>query len=918
LGGKPNPKRFSLLADIGDGNNFAPQDTAVSGHGVEALRHLPGSRPQCGVGAAGQASTDPDGRVTAEGLEHATGRGGQGSLSLAQGDVATLTRREFLMLSSLRVVIAAGGAGIAQPPELPQLIDGLQGWISTTKGRFLFGDGTTTPSHGKAVHAARNVQDQTVLFSQTTAGLRPTWDAATFDVPCIRSNGAQYLTRSTSLAAPGLVIVGCAVATGSTGFRCLAAARSTQTPGGDPAEEAWHLNKSNTGQMRAVVATDTEVDFADTPAILGEKLLVMMEVVGNRLQVWQVGSTGEQTVVGTRIVADGEQALLAKYYNNAITSVLEGAIFEFAQYAPAPSRAERRLLVQYFQGLIWPAVFPPLAAAVDAGQIQQGANESVDVVAPSSGASLVLASIDEQPAIGSISASGNNVVINIPSGAALGSYSGQYCLRSNVAGSRLVDFGRVDFSVVGGGAGAALPEDEPLPAVASATLNATTANFDSVYASAQPGNHIVLANGNYGAKILNRDFPITNRLVIRAANLHGAIFSGTVTDGDTQAGSGPATLIISGDGHILSGLNVDNGSTFVYNVIQIKNAAAVRVTRCRIRTGQVLSHLMRNTADILFDHNHFDNYSLRCVEWEDSTGLTTSPPPSNILRPIYARNWFTNGVGTGLLSCLATGNNHVPRQFYNGIIRFNYLGPTLQAGDWVHNKGSGTIFAFNRAEGGGNSTLTNRLGLNCKFYGNYAPDNSFILTDGYCDAFGNFSRTANGEGLRCRAGNSRRFDDTRTAITWNGGTPGQETSIFYYLRRSRIAGNSGAITVGFQIDQMCSHDPQPCGRNNDGSFGFIADSASDPRNGIHIYDNSHAPTFVGAACGGLTPYTQITNNWQQQAPVSWAAELPTWVTNVVDVTKRSLSPWSIAQALTRGDAANPNTGPFRDSPGGLP
>ena len=65
---------------------------------------------------------------------------------------------------------------------------------------------------------------------------------------------------------------------------------------------------------------------------------------------------------------------------------------------------------------------------------------------------------------------------------------------------------------------ATLPEDEPLPA-ATATLNATTANFDSVYASAAAGNHIVLANGSYGTKTLNRTFPAGNPLVIRAQNL---------------------------------------------------------------------------------------------------------------------------------------------------------------------------------------------------------------------------------------------------------------------------------------------------------------------------------------------------------------------------------------------------------------
>jgi hypothetical protein len=160
------------------------------------------------------------------------------------------------------------------------------------------------------------------------------------------------------------------------------------------------------------------------------------------------------------------------------------------------------------------------------------------VVAPGSGGSLVLASIDEQPGIGSISASGNNIVINVPSGAPVGSYSGQYCLRSDVPGSRLVDFGRIDFSVVASGAGAALPEDEPLPAVASATLNATTANFDSVNASAAAGDHIVLADGTYGGKALNRTFPAGNRLVIRAANLLGPTST---------------SLNITGSGHIISG-----------------------------------------------------------------------------------------------------------------------------------------------------------------------------------------------------------------------------------------------------------------------------------------------------------------------------------------------------------------------------
>ena len=390
------------------------------------------------------------------GCGHAQRR--QGSLFSPLGD-GTVTRRDFLMATNAALIgaIAAAGAGSAQPPDLPLLVDGLQGWISTTKGQFLFGDGTTAPGHGKAVREARNLQNQQPLFSQTTAGLRPTWDAATFNVPCIRSNGTQYLTRSTALAAPGLVIVGCAFNVGSTGFRALTGARSTQAPGGDPAEDAWVLNKTSNNQMRALTATTVGAMAANTPQILGEKLLVLLEIVDDALQVWQVGSTGEQTILGTRIAADGEQALLAKYFNDAITAILEGAIFEFAQYAPAPNRDVRRLLIQYFQGLIWPAVPPPIAATADAGQVQRGASKIIDVVAPSSGSSLVLASIDEQPAAGGLSISGNNVVISVPAGAALGNYSGRYCLRSDVLGSRLVDFGQVDFEVIAAGAPQQLP-----------------------------------------------------------------------------------------------------------------------------------------------------------------------------------------------------------------------------------------------------------------------------------------------------------------------------------------------------------------------------------------------------------------------------------------------------------------------------
>jgi hypothetical protein len=79
-----------------------------------------------------------------------------------------------------------------------------------------------------------------------------------------------------------------------------------------------------------------------------------------------------------------------------------------------------------------------------------------------------------------------------------------------------------------------LPEDLPLPP-AGTILSANTANFNSVYASAAAGSHIVMANGNYGARTLNRSFPSGNRLVIRAQNLLGA----------AQLGGGMSTIVMN-------------------------------------------------------------------------------------------------------------------------------------------------------------------------------------------------------------------------------------------------------------------------------------------------------------------------------------------------------------------------------------
>jgi hypothetical protein len=157
---------------------------------------------------------------------------------------------------------------------------------------------TTTPGDGKPVRNARNVADGFVLLSQAAAGLRPTWDGTAFDVPCVRSDGTQYLTRSTSLSAPGLIIAAVALDGAATDSRAISGSRSTETPGGaEPREDAWSLDRSNVGTMRGLVATSSGQSFTDTPQILGEKIVVMMEVVDSTLQVWQCGEIGQQRAI---------------------------------------------------------------------------------------------------------------------------------------------------------------------------------------------------------------------------------------------------------------------------------------------------------------------------------------------------------------------------------------------------------------------------------------------------------------------------------------------------------------------------------------------------------------------------------------------------------------------------------------------
>jgi hypothetical protein len=469
---------------------------------------------------------------------------------------------------------------------------------------------------------------------------------------------------------------------------------------------------------------------------------------------------------------------------------------------------------------------------------------------------------------------------------------------------------------------ATLPEDEPLPA-ATATLNATTATFDSVYASAAAGNHIVLANGSYGTKTLSRTFPSGNRLVIRAQNPLGATFT---------------SLTISGSGQIISGVNIDLGSTNDTGRTCGMNASNVRLTRCKLSNGARSVSFGAGVTDILIDHCDRSRTRLTMFDLAD---------PKDQLRITVARCWCHDLVGLSTNSqshCFGWAGENVYREKHeNIIVRFTHCGPGLASSvtpssDWIHHKGSKAIYAFNHCETGAGGIIANRFGLRNRYVGNYMAGINFHAWDDLAWYYGNIV----GE-LRCPIGRSQYFDDTKNLA----GSPNNSVGGFHANKRTRISGNNGTIALGWIPDgtTWCTNtspdpatlpDPLACGGIKElrtfSGITYAADDPSHPDVGVKI--RAHTGTITnsgsgsGGACGASFPWVQnLSNLPSNAAPGNWQSELFDEYPWIQDICPNPTSltggpggsaPWSVAQALTRGNAANPNTGPSRNSPGGLP
>jgi hypothetical protein len=318
--------------------------------------------------------------------------------------------------------------------------------------------------------------------------------------------------------------------------------------------------------------------------------------------------------------------------------------------------------------------------------------------------------------------------------------------------------------------------------------------------------------------------------------------------------------------------------------------------------------------------------------------------PKDQRRITVARCWvhelLPGGAENFSMGFAWNGENFDREVPHNITVRLNYCGPGVAGApevtnDIIHHKGSQSIYAFNRFDVPSNHLLSHRFGLRARVIGNYGPTATCRMWDALGWAYGNnYSR------IEGPAGRSHYYDDTKNLA----GQPNNSVGGFHAHARSRISGNTATIELGMfgnsnnwcfssGSDPATLPDPLATGQQEEQRAFDGVTYAADPNDetvGVKIRDHSgtvllSANPPVGCA---ISSWVQNLDNLPNTAaPSAWLTDLVSeypWISDICpDPTSLTggpggTAPWSIAQALTRGDAANPGTGPFRNSPGGLP
>jgi hypothetical protein len=218
---------------------------------------------------------------------------------------------------------------------------------------------------------------------------------------------------------------------------------------------------------------------------------------------------------------------------------------------------------------------------------------------------------------------------------------------------------------------------------------ATTDQLDHALAQAEPGDEIILADGEYSApKPITRGGTAEQPIVIRAANILGAVFTG-------------GTFQIDADHVVVQGLDLVSCAV---QVGEGARAANVRLWRCRVRNGSGFAIRLYTAPD-------FDAAYCEVSNWQGrGFGFSAAGSP----RPAWRYSMFRDSVGS-------TSNND------GEAMHYSFGPPNVNAGGLVYRckfknwsypdeeeiisvKCSGNIFRQITVENCGGQAVNNRFG----------------------------------------------------------------------------------------------------------------------------------------------------------------------------------------------------------------
>ena len=259
-------------------------------------------------------------------------------------------------------------------------------------------------------------------------------------------------------------------------------------------------------------------------------------------------------------------------------------------------------------------------------------------------------------------------------------------------------------------------------------LVTTIEQFDSVVATLQPGDEVVLANGTWNdveLKFKAKGLP-DNPIQLRAEEPGKVIITGQ------------SNLSLSGEHLIVSGLVFKDGFTPTSEVISFRTSKEELANNSRVTNTVIdnFSNPERHDTDLWvglygknnrFDHNSLLNKGNRGVTVAVRMNTEASRENGHIIEYNYFGPRQTLGSNGG--ETLRIGTSHYSREFSNSVVQYNYFDRTSGELEIISSKSCGNEFrgnVFFESQG----TLTMRHGHYTLVEGNYFLGNRKPNTGG--------------------------------------------------------------------------------------------------------------------------------------------------------------------------------------------